>query len=133
MQEVIDFLKENVSGVLATVEEGTPRARPFQFMYAENGKFFFCTNNTKEVYKQLQKTPYIEFSSMSPKFAWVRLRGEVVFSSELACKEKIFAISPLVKSLYKDPENPIFEVFYLEHGTAILADFSGEPPKNFTF
>ena len=133
MQEVIDFLKENVSGVLATVEEGKPRARPFQFMYEEDGKFFFCTNNTKDVYRQLQKTPYVEFSSMSPKFAWVRLRGEVRFSAELSYKEKVFAASPLVKSLYKDPANPIFEVFYLELGEAMLADFSGEPPKQFTF
>jgi len=133
MQEVKDFLKDNVTGVLATIAGDKPKARPFQFMFEEDGKFFFCTSNAKEVYKQLQANPYIEFSSISPKFAWIRLSGKVEFSDSLVHKERVLAISPLVKSLYKEASNPIFEVFYLEHGQAILADFSGQPAKTFTF
>ena len=39
MKEVLKFLKENVNGFLATVEEGKPRVRPFQFMLEEDGRF----------------------------------------------------------------------------------------------
>ena len=133
MKEVVEFLQGNITGALATVEEGKPKARPFQFMFAEDGKFFFCTNNTKAVYKQLQVNPQVEFTSTSPSFAWVRLSGEVKFSSSLADKEKVLAASGLVKSLYQTADNPVFEVFYIEHGKAILADFSGQPPKTFSF
>ena len=133
MKEVVDFLQGNITGALATVEGGKPKARPFQFMFAEDGKFFFCTNNTKDVFKQLQANPYVEFTSTSPSFAWVRLRGEVKFSRSLADKEKVLAVSGLVKSIYQTADNPTFEVFYLEHGTAILADFSGQPPKTVHF
>lgn len=133
MKEVVEFLQGNSTGVLATVEAGKPKARPFQFMFTEKGKFFFCTNNTKEVFKQLQINPYVEFTSTSSGFAWVRLSGEVKFSSSLADKEKVLAASELVKSIYQVADNPIFAVFYLEHGTAILADFSGQPPKTVSF
>ena len=133
MQEVVKFLKENITGFLATVEEGEPKVRPFQFMFEEDGKIFFCTSNTKNVFKQIKATPYVEFSSSSPTFAWIRLSGEAKFSSDLKIKEKVLEASGLVKSIYKTADNPIFEVFYIEHGTAILADFSGQPPKTINF
>lgn len=133
MKEVIEFLKENGNGFLATVEEGKPRVRPFQFMLEEAGRFYFCTSNAKDVYQQLQAQPFVEFSSMSPKFAWVRLRGEVHFSQDVTIKARILVANPLVKSIYKTPDNPVFEIFYLEHGNAIVADFSGNPQREVAF
>lgn len=133
MKEVVSFLKENVSGFLATVDGDKPKVRPFQFMFEEGGKFVFCTNNTKDVFRQLQANPYVEFSSSSQAFAWVRLSGEVKFSSDVSLKAKVLETSGLVKSIYQTADNPVFEVFYIEHGVAVLADFSGEPPKSFSF
>lgn len=133
MKEVIEFLKENGNGFLATVEEGKPRVRPFQFMLEEAGRFYFCTSNAKDVYQQLQAQPFVEFSSMSPKFAWVRLRGEVCFSQDVTIKARILEANPLVKSIYKTPDNPVFETFYFEHGNAIVADFSGNPQREVAF
>jgi len=43
-------------------------------------------------------------------------------------KSKIISENPLVKSIYESPENPIFELFYLEGAKAVIADFSGNPP-----
>lgn len=133
MNEVVEFLQANINGVLSTVKDGKPKGRPFQFMFAAEGKYFFCTSNEKEVYQQLQVNPYVEFTSTSPKFAWIRLSGEVKFTNSLADKEQVLAASGLVKSIYQRADNPIFEVFYVEHGTAILADFSGQPPKTINF
>lgn len=133
MQEVVSFLKENSNGFLATVAEGRPKVRPFGFMLEENGKLFFCTANTKDVFQQIKANPYVEFSCTSPQFAWLRLSGKVKFSDNLEIKEKIIEISPLVKSIYKTADNPIFEIFYLENGTATIADFSGNPPKVVNF
>ncbi|MBP2643255.1 MAG: pyridoxamine 5-phosphate oxidase-related, FMN-binding protein [Firmicutes bacterium] len=133
MKAVVKFIQENITGCLATVENGKPKVRPFQFMFEENGKFVFCSNNTKDVSKQLKANPYVEFSSSSPNFAWIRLSGKVEFSNDLKLKEKVLETSGLVKSLYKTADNPIFEIFYIEHGTAILADFSGQPPKTINF
>ena len=133
MKEVVDFLQQNNAGFLATVAGGKPKVRPFQFMLEEGGRLFFCTANTKDVFKQLQANSFVEFSSASPNFAWIRLSGEVKFSGDKAVKEKILAANGLVKSIYQSADNPVFEIFYLDHGTATFADFSGEPPRTITF
>ncbi|MFZ5969898.1 MAG: pyridoxamine 5'-phosphate oxidase family protein [Bacillota bacterium] len=133
MQEVIKVLKESSNGYLATVEDGKPRVRPWGFMFEEDGKFYFCTGNTKDVYKQLKKTPYVEFSTTGKNFVWVRIQGEIKFTGDLKIKERILDAQPMVKSIYQTADNPIFEAFYIDHGTATVADFSGQPPKSFEF
>ena len=37
--------------------------------------------------------------------------------------------NPIVKGQYETADNPIFEVFYLAEAKAVLADFSGNPPR----
>jgi uncharacterized pyridoxamine 5'-phosphate oxidase family protein len=133
MKDAVQFLKENSSGFLATVDNGKPRVRPFQFMLEQGGKLYFCTNNTKHVFNQLKARPYIEFCSSTPKFSWIRLSGEVKFSNDVSMKEKILESNSLVKSIYKTADNPILEIFFIEHGTAVLADFSGQPPREIIF
>jgi uncharacterized pyridoxamine 5'-phosphate oxidase family protein len=133
MKKVIEFLNENINGDFATVEGEKPKVRPFQFMFEEDGKFYFCTANNKQVYRQLMTNPNAEFSSTSPKFAWVRLSGEVKFTDDIKIKERIIEHSGMVKSVYKTADNPIFEAFYIEHGSAVLSDFSGQPPTVIEF
>ena len=41
-----------------------------------NGKLWFCTNSTKDVYKDMQENPEIEISVSSPEYAWIRLHGK---------------------------------------------------------
>lgn len=133
MQAVIDFLSANPSGFMATVEGQQPRVRPFLFLLAEQGRFYWCTGNTKPVFDQLKRNPLVEFSSSTAEPVWVRISGKITFSSDAALKQKLFKISPVVQNVYKSPDNPIFEVFYLEHGQASLADFSGQPARKFEF
>lgn len=115
MKKVIKFLKQNTNQCLATIGiDGNPKVRPFLFMFERNGKIYFCTSNKKEVYKEIQQNPFIELCAISNEMSWLRLNGKVVFSNELKDKEKVFEVSPLVKSIYKTPENPDFEVFYLD-------------------
>lgn len=133
MNEVKEFLTENPVQYFATIGlDGKPKIRPFQFMIEEGGKLYFCTNNQKNVFAQMEKNPFIELSVSNTKFAWIRLSGKVVFSKDLEIKKKIIEANSLVKSLYKTAENPIFEAFYLEGAKAIIADFSCNPPKEYT-
>lgn len=130
MEKILEFLKANGAGAFATVDGGKPRVRPFGFGYYENGKFWFCTNNTKKVSAQLKRTPYAEFCVWSPGFQSIlRLSGHVVFDSSKAAKERVMRAMPGVVSIYKTPDNPIFEVFYLEKGEAVLSAFPPSPDK----
>ena len=117
---------------LATVgRDGKPKCRPFMFCFEREGKLWFCTNNTKEVYKDLQENPYVEVSTSSPAYAWIRLSGKAVFADDRAAKEGCME-NPIVKGQYQSADNPIFVVFYLEGAKAVLVDFSGNPPREYT-
>ncbi|KYZ75330.1 pyridoxamine 5'-phosphate oxidase [Anaerosporomusa subterranea] len=133
MKDVIDFLNANPLGFLATIEDGNPRVRPWGFMLERDSRLWFCTANNKSVFHQLRKNPSIEFSSMTQKFAFVRVSGEAKFSKDIEMKRYILENRPMIKEIYKTPDNPIFEIFYLEHGKAVLSDMSGQPAKAFEF
>ena len=123
MNEVVKFLQENPVQYLATVgRDGKAKCRPFMFCFEQDGKLWFCTNNTKDV--------YIEVCVSSPAYAWIRLNGKVVFENNMAVKEGCMN-NPIVKGQYQTADNPIFEVFYLEDAHAVIADFSGNPPKEY--
>ena len=131
MKEVVEFLQANPVQYLATVgRDGKAKCRPFMFCFEKNGKLWFCTNSTKEVYRDMQENPYIEVSVSSPEYEWIRLSGKAVFENNMEIKEGCMA-NPIVKSQYNTADNPIFEVFYLDDAQAVIADFSGNPPKTY--
>ena len=126
MNEVVKFLQENPVQYLATIgSDGKAKCRPFMFAGELDGKLWFCTN------KDMQHNPNIESSVSSPSYAWIRLNGEAVFENNMAAKEMCIQ-NPIVKGQYGEATNPIFEVFYLKGAHAVIADFSGNPPKEYT-
>ncbi len=132
MNEVVKFLTKNPVQYLATVgRDGKAKCRPFMFCFEKDGKLWFCTNNTKDVYKDMNENPYVEVSVSSPTYAWIRLNGKVVFENNMAVKEACMD-NPIVKGQYNTADNPIFEIFYLADAKAVIADFSGNPPAEYT-
>lgn len=72
MNEVVKFLQENPVQYFATVgKDNKAKVRPFQFMIEDGGKLWFCTNNEKDVYAEMQANPYIEVCVSTPKFEWM--------------------------------------------------------------
>ena len=131
MKEVVEFLQANPVQYLATVgRDGKAKCRPFMFCFEKDNRLWFCTNNQKDVYKDMQANPEIEVSVSTPTYAWIRLNGKVVFENNMEVKEECMN-NPIVKGQYNSANNPIFEVFYLEDAHAVIADFSGNPPKEY--
>lgn len=132
MNEVVKFLQENPVQYLATIgQDGKAKCRPFMFAGEMDGKLWFCTSNQKNVYKDMHQNPHIEISVSSSTYAWIRLNGKAIFENNMAAKELCIA-NPIVKSQYGEATNPIFQVFYLEEAHAVIADFSGNPPKEYS-
>ena len=99
MKEVVEFLNANSNGSLATVAGNKPCLRPWGFMLEQDGKFWFCTANNKDVFKQLQANPAIAFCATSKEMVTVRLMGEIKFSSDMKMKQTIIDHCALVKSI----------------------------------
>lgn len=132
MREVVDFLQANPVQYLATVgRDGKAKCRPFMFCLEKDGKLWFCTNSQKDVYMDMQQNPEVEVSVSDATFAWIRLHGSAVFQDNMEVKEACMA-NPIVKGQYGTAGNPIFRVFYLADAEAVIADFSGEPPRTYS-
>lgn len=132
MQRVVEFLKANPVQYLATVgRDGKAKCRPFMFITEKEGKLWFCTNNQKKVYKDMQENPEIEISVCGADNAWIRLHGKAVFENNMEIKEACMMASDIVKGQYKTASNPIFEVFYLDNAHGVICDFTGNPPYEF--
>lgn len=115
MDAVVEFIMKNRMGFLATVDHGRPRVRAWGFMKYEDGKFYFGTSNTKDVFAQINEAPYAEWISMDPQtYATLRVSGEVVFVDDIEMKRAIIAANPMIKDIYAGEKEKEFELFYLK-------------------
>jgi uncharacterized pyridoxamine 5'-phosphate oxidase family protein len=130
MSTAYEFLKANQVFHLATVDGERARVRPFGFVMKRNDALYFCTNNTKDVYKQMVKCPNVEMSAMGPDGKWLRLCGKAVFDNSRDAKAQAFAESAMLLQIYpKGADEEIFVTFCLKDAEATLYSFAEAPKK----
>lgn len=124
IKDVLELLPNGTMGIFSTInEEGIPDGRGWQFQFEEDGKFYFATNNTKDVYKEMNSNPNVAFTSMEPTGKYtVRITGKATFINDKTEKERAFnKLDKIVKSMYKSWDNPVLEIFYVSNGELKLA------------
>lgn len=126
MNEVLKFLQDNPTFYIATVDGDQARVRPFGAVNEFEGKLYFCTNNTKPVFKQFVENPKVEVCTVSPKGEWIRLSGKAVVDPSREAKAAMLEAVPSLKKMYSSDDS-IFEVFYLSEAVAVINSFSDEP------
>lgn len=124
MEEVLQFLNQAGVYFLATDEGGQPRVRPFGAAMIYEGRIYFCTNNQKDVYKQMQQNPQVEFCACIED-RWLRLAGRATVDPRREARAAMLLACPGLKNMYT-PDDGRFEVFYLEEPQATFASMSGE-------
>ncbi len=129
LQKTLNFLLENKTFFLATVDGGQPRVRPFGLVVEHEGRLWFGTANTKAVYRQLQANPRVEISATSPDSDWIRLSGKAIFAQNTEVKRKAFETMPMLSNIYQGPEDPTFEMFYLDEAEVSFWAFGDHDPK----
>lgn len=128
MTTAYEYLKENKTFHLATVDGVKARVRPFGFVMVSDKKLYFCTNNTKDVYKQMVKCPDVEISAMGSDGSWLRVAGKVTFDGSHAAKAQAFKEAPYLLTLYpKGADDPTYITFYMTEGQATLYSFTAAP------
>ncbi len=129
MNTAIEFLKANKAFHIATVDGTKARVRPFSFVMKRNNALYFCTNRTKDVYKQLFQNPDIEISSVGANGTWLRVRGRIAFDETRDSKAQVFVENPdLLKRYNKGADDELFLTFYFTDAVATLYSFT-EAPK----
>jgi uncharacterized pyridoxamine 5'-phosphate oxidase family protein len=130
MSTAFEFLKGNQVFHLATVDGAKARVRPFGFVMKRNGALYFCTNKTKDVYKQMAKCPDVEMSAMSSDGKWLRVCGKAVFDESRDAKVQAFEESAMLLQIYpKGADDEIFVTFSLKDAEATLYSFADAPKR----
>ena len=113
MNEVLQFLQDAKSFTITTVDGDKPRSRPFGFVMVYQGKLCFCTNNQKDVYKQMKANPNIEICALVER-KWMRVSGNAVFCTDTASKTAALDAAPGLKNMYSVDDGK-FEIFYIDN------------------
>lgn len=100
MEKALRFLAGHKEVAFATVEDDKPKIRVFQIMKQEGGVLYFATAPQKEVYKQLQRNPWVELLAMEGNIS-VRITGKAFFDVPGRIGEEIYRITPVLRRLYK--------------------------------
>ena len=130
MTTALEYLKANPVFHIATVDGTKARVRPFGFSMKRNGALCFCTNKTKDVYRQLSQNPEIEISDMGNDSTWLRIRGRIAFDDTRDAKAQAFKESARLLQIYpKGADDETFVTFYFTEAVATLYSFSGAPKK----
>lgn len=125
-------LKANPNGVMATLDQGKAKTRVFQYLFSDGNKAYFCTSNEKPVFAQIKANPYVSFCTYPADFApVVSINGKAVFVGDMALKTRALDENPGIKGLYSTPENPTFELFYIDVEEVDTFSFA-EGPKTYT-
>ena len=128
MNSAYEYLKANPVFHLATSADGKGRVRPFGFVMKRNNLLYFCTNKTKDVYKQLSASPEIEISDVGGEGTWLRIRGKVAFDTSREAKAQVFEEAPNLLRIYpKGADDETFITFYFADAKATLYSFSKAP------
>jgi uncharacterized pyridoxamine 5'-phosphate oxidase family protein len=130
MTTALEYLKTNPVFHIATVDGTQARVRPFGFVMKRNGALYFCTNKTKDVYKQLSQNPDIEISDMGSDSTWLRVRGRIAFDDTRDAKVQAFKESDMLLKIYpKGADDETFVTFYFTEAVATLYFFTEKPKK----
>ncbi|MCL2235146.1 MAG: pyridoxamine 5-phosphate oxidase [Defluviitaleaceae bacterium] len=123
-----EILAKQPNGVLATLEGQAIKTRVFQFLFAEGNKAYFCTGSGKPVYDQLKANPTVSFCSQGEFSPVLSINGKAVFANTMELKQRAFDENPMLATIYNSPENPIFNIFYIQVEEVATFGFA-EGPK----
>ena len=130
MKEVYEFLKQNKTYYLATMEGDQPRVRPFGTIDIFEDKLYIQTGKVKPVSRQLQENPKAELCCFDGE-TWLRVSGTLVRDDRVEAKRHMLDAYPELQQMYV-PEDDNTEVLYFENATAVFSSFT-KPGKTVAF
>ncbi|WP_417759495.1 pyridoxamine 5'-phosphate oxidase family protein [Slackia isoflavoniconvertens] len=76
LEKVLQYMTSVPAWYLATSVGGQPHVRPFSFAQIQDGKLWFVTATTKDVWQELLQNQLFEATSWWPGHGWLILRGK---------------------------------------------------------
>ena len=127
MQTVLDYLTNVRAWYLATSVDGQPHVRPFSFVAVQDGRLWFCTAKTKDVYQELEINPKFEATSWWVGHGWLILRGVADLNDQVnddIRREGYEHLTGLGET-YDGPDDPVLTFFAVDSPQAWICNHTG--------
>ncbi|MDO4288160.1 MAG: pyridoxamine 5'-phosphate oxidase family protein [Eubacterium sp.] len=126
MNKIVEALKDTGVFYIATAEGDQPRVRPFSSVTEFEGAIYFCSNNTKQFYKQITENGKVEVCGMKKDGAWIRLTGRLVRDDRDEARAAMLSDPTGPSDLYT-PGDGIFEVLRVDDAVCTQYSMTGGP------
>ena len=124
-EEIMNFLKENPTFYLATVDGYLPRVRPLGFAMWYKGHLCLAIGKHKAAYKQLLDNTNLELCAANDRGEWLRVQGTANFDNTPPAVQEAFNVMPQLADMYNDESGLKLGIVYLDHLSAKLFSMSG--------
>lgn len=126
-EQVLSYLTNIPAWYLATCEGDQPHVRPFSFAAEQDGKIWFCTATTKDVYHELEVNPKFELSGWHPGYGWIILRGKAELIDEANAEVRRAGYEHMVGigESYDTENDPVLTFFSVKDPQAWMCDIDG--------
>jgi uncharacterized pyridoxamine 5'-phosphate oxidase family protein len=128
-KEILEFITINNIGYLATTEGKAARVRAMDTFRADENGLIFYTDKSKNVSKQIIKTPEIEVCYWA-KGIQVRVRGKAIMDEDISLKKEIVAARPFYGEMTEEDYKEM-AVFRLKGKAITWTMEGGDSPSGF--
>ena len=124
MKTVLEYLTSIPAWYLATSVNDQPHVRPFSFAAEQDGKIWFCTATTKDVWEELLQNQLIEATAWWPGHGWLILRGRAGLEDRANAEMRQAGYEHLIglNEHYDGPNDPALVFFSVEEPQAWICN-----------
>lgn len=121
---ILQYLTSIPAWYLATSVNDQPHVRPFSFAAEQDGKIWFCTATTKDVWHELVENPKFEATAWWPGHGWLILRGHagLVDKANDDIRRAGFEHLTALGETYDGPNDPTLVFFSAEDAQAWICN-----------
>ena len=101
-EEIMQFLKDNPTFYLATVDGYLPRVRPIGFAMWYKDHLCLAIGKHKAAYKQLLDNTNLEICAANERGEWLRVQGTANFDNSPEALAAAFQVMPQLADMYNE-------------------------------
>ena len=119
-EKILQYLSAVPAWYLATSVDDQPHVHPFSFAAEQDGKIWFCTATTKDVWDELVANPKFEATAWWPGHGWLILRGRAGLEDKVNADIRYAGFVHLsgLGETYDGPNDPTLTFFSVEEPQA---------------
>ncbi len=121
---VLQYLQAVPAWYLATSVDDQPHVRPFSYAAEHDGRVWFVTATTKDVWQELLQNQKFEATSWWPGHGWLILRGVAGLNDEVTPEIRQAGYDHLTAlgESYDGPDDPTLVFFSVEQPQAWICN-----------